>query len=69
MRSATADPVPPTEEKYEERAPTLRRPENLSRTSDVGRQVKLPNETHQPIHDVEASATTEVITKAMCETP
>ena len=38
-------------------------------TSDVGRRVKLPNETHQPIHDVGASATTEVITKAMCETP
>ena len=37
-------------------------------TSNVGGQVKLPNETHQPIHGVAASATTEVITKAMCET-
>ena len=61
--------VPTTEEKYQERAPTLRKPGNLSRRPDVGRRVKLPNETHQPIHDVGASATTEVITKAMCETP
>ena len=32
-------------------------------------QAKQHNETINRIHDVEASATTEVITKAMCETP
>ena len=71
MRMTPVSQVLTTEEKYGEHTPTLRRPGNLSRRLTSGtchRQVKLPNETHQPIHGVAASATTEVITKAMCET-